>query len=235
MTRRGRRLDPFVPSPMDVVEEMIEFASPREGAVLVDLGSGDGRIPIVAARLAGCRAFGVEINPRLVEIARGKRDRELGREAGRVEFLNVDASTLDLSSADVITTYLTSRALSSLSHVLATARPDAVIITHDYQIRGWRPVEVLEKRSSFDGKVHVLYKYIPAYSRPNFLSTTEAAAASSTARPTLLNNVTSISSVLPGLRPAAISPISPYIRSLSIRPSAIGIKRSPASARHESL
>jgi hypothetical protein len=157
MVGRDRRLDPFVPTPNDVVERIIELAELSEDRVLIDLGSGDGRIPIAASLETGCIGLGVEINKELVRIA-SQKARE---SSARVLIINEDLRRIDLGAVDVVTAYLTRKALAAVKPLLGTLRRDAVVITHDYPIPGWRPVEVYEFWSSSDARIHRLFKYRP--------------------------------------------------------------------------
>ncbi len=152
----GRRLNPFVPSPLDVVVRALGEVGLGRESVLVDLGSGDGRVPISARRVFGARAVGVEVNPRLVSYSRRVRD-SLGLKG--VEFVCADARSVDLRGVDVVFAYLTSEALEVLKPVLLTAGEGATVVTHDYPIRGWRPSEVLSLRSSETQRLHAFYVY----------------------------------------------------------------------------
>ncbi len=151
-----RRLNPFVPTPMDVVVKALSEVGLRGESVLVDLGSGDGRVPISAARVFGARAVGVEVNPRLVSYSRRVRD-SLGLRG--VEFVCADARSVDLRGTDVVFAYLTSEALEVLKPVLLSAGEGATVVTHDYPVRGWRPSEVLSVRSSETQRLHTFYVY----------------------------------------------------------------------------
>jgi len=160
---RRQRLDPFVPTPRDIVGRILDFAEIDEGAVLVDLGSGDGRIVVEAARRGSARAIGVEIDPALVEYSLETVRRLRLRTA---TFTNDDIRRVDLTGATHVTAYLTSKALRAIEPVLLKARRDAIVVTHDYPILGWAPVETLTTWSSSDGRRHTLYKYVPMYSAP---------------------------------------------------------------------
>ncbi len=155
-TGMERRLNPFVPSPLDVVVRALGEVGLGRESVLVDLGSGDGRVPISAGRVFGARAVGVEVNPRLVSYSRRVRD-SLGLKG--VEFVCADARSVDLRGADFVFAYLTSEALEVLKPVLLTAGEGATVVTHDYPIRGWRPSEVLSVRSSETQRRHAFYVY----------------------------------------------------------------------------
>jgi len=151
-----RRLNPFVPSPLDVVVRALGEVGLEGESVLVDLGSGDGRVPTSANRVFGARAVGVELNPELVSYSRRVRD-SMGLKG--VEFVCADARSVDLSGADLVFAYLTSEALEVLKPVLLTAGEGATVLTHDYPIRGWRPSEVVGFRSSETQRLHTFYVY----------------------------------------------------------------------------
>ncbi len=103
-TEQSQPSVPYVPTPNEVVKQMLQLANVSGEDVLYDLGSGDGRIPITAAQNYGTRATGVEINPELVE-----QSRENAQKAGvteRVRFLQQDLFQTDLSEATIVTLYL---------------------------------------------------------------------------------------------------------------------------------
>ena len=99
----------FVPTPQEVVEAMLKLANVTKNDVVYDLGSGDGRIPITAARLYGARAVGVDIDP--VRIREANENLKMAAASdptitSRVRFLNQDLFTTDISEATVVTLYL---------------------------------------------------------------------------------------------------------------------------------
>jgi len=157
MVGRWKKLDPFVPTPLDVVEKIVELAELDENKVLLDMGSGDGRIPISASLMTGCIGIGIEINEELVRLA----NRKLRESSARVCIINDDLRRVDLSPVNVVTAYLTRKALLAAKPIFDTLRKDAVIVTHDYPIPGWKPVEVHEVWSSSDSRIHRLFKYKP--------------------------------------------------------------------------
>lgn len=160
---RHPKLDPFVPTSWDIVGKMLDFADLAENSVLVDLGSGDGRLVIEAGRWYGSKSMGVELNPSLVEIARN-RARLL--RLNNAFFVNADMRTLSLKGVTHVTAYLTSKTLKKIEHTLLTAPYEAIIVTHDYPIPGWRPVEIMETWSSSDARHHRFYKYLRGISAP---------------------------------------------------------------------
>lgn len=152
---------PFVPTPLEVVDRMLELAAVKPGDVLYDLGSGDGRIVIRAASKYGTRAVGIEMDRILLEQAR-----KAARAAGvtrLVEFRAEDALQADLSEATVVTLYMlpwfNEKIKANLKKYL---RPGARIVAHDFGIEGWQP-DTTVKLSEIQVKAggykhqHVLY------------------------------------------------------------------------------
>ncbi len=162
----SQKLIPFLPTPINVVERMIELSDPRPGEILIDLGSGDGRIPIMAAKKCDCMAIGVEINPKLVEVSRKKvfREQDLAK---KVQIVHANLFTVDLSNAGVITMYLTPAAISLLKPKLERELKDgARVVCHDYSIPGWKPI-LTEEIKSHGAHVHKIYLYKVPESIPN--------------------------------------------------------------------
>jgi predicted O-methyltransferase YrrM len=128
----------FVPTPPETVDEMLRQARLKKGDVLYDLGSGDGRIPIAAAKQYGVRAVGIDIDPKLVEEARETAKRE-GVE-NLVSFRNEDMFTADIHDATVVTLYL-SNTLNVMMRpkLLRELRPGSLIISHDFRMGDWAP------------------------------------------------------------------------------------------------
>lgn len=129
---------PYVPTPQAVVERMLALARVRPGDTVVDLGSGDGRLVITAARKYGAHGFGVDIDPRLVQ----RSNEEAGRAgvADRVKFLRQDLFKTDFHEADVLTLYLLPDVNMALRpKILAELRPGTRVVSHDYGMREWRP------------------------------------------------------------------------------------------------
>ncbi len=132
----------FVPTPPETVEEMLRQAHLKKGDVLYDLGSGDGRIPIAAAKQYGVRAVGIDIDPKLVEEARAAARRE-GVE-GLVSFRNEDMFAADVSEATVVTLYLSDTLNVMLRpKLLRELRPGSLIISHDFRMGDWAPEKTI--------------------------------------------------------------------------------------------
>lgn len=134
----GDDLDvPYVTSPQNVVDAMLELAGVGPNDVLLDLGSGDGRIVITAAERFGTRGTGIEIDPRL--IARARAGAQAAGVSSRVTFLEQDLFATDLTAASVITLYLLPAVNMKLRPALRKLKPGTRIISHDWDMGDWEP------------------------------------------------------------------------------------------------
>lgn len=131
----------FIPTPIEVVDRMLEIAQVTRDDVVYDLGSGDGRIVIKAAKKYGARGVGIEIDPKLVKQSRAK-----AKEDGvshLVEFRVQDAMKVDVSKATVVTLYLTSELNSKLRPILEEQlSPGARVVSHDHETKSWTPDKI---------------------------------------------------------------------------------------------
>jgi len=129
---------PFVTTPEDVVERMLALAGTGPADYVIDLGSGDGRIVIAAARLHGARGLGVEIDGKLVQVSR-----ENAKHAGvssLAQFEERDVLLSDLSRATVVTIYLLPSLIDRLQpKFLDELRPGTRIVSHAFAMKGWKP------------------------------------------------------------------------------------------------
>ena len=147
---------PFVPSPEIVVRRMLQLANVRKGEVVYDLGCGDGRVLIIAAKEFGARAVGIEIRRDLYEQCL-RRIKDLGLE-DRVTVIHGNFFDYDLSDADVVTLYLLTSVNERLRPKLERElKPGARVVSHDFEVPGWKPSKVIEIKS--DIKLHKLYLY----------------------------------------------------------------------------
>lgn len=152
-------LAPYLATPMIVVEKMLEMADVDRRDVVYDLGCGDGRIVITAAKKFGARGVGIDIDPKWIKVSR-----EAARKAGvsdRVEFRVEDATRTDISKATVVTLYLLpeSNALL-LPKFEKQLRPGAYVVSHNYHIPGWEEKEVnFAAVKAEGGKKHSIFLY----------------------------------------------------------------------------
>lgn len=138
---------------------MMELASVKPGELVYDLGSGDGRMLVVAARDFGARAVGVELRKRLVVACRSKL-RELGL-ADRVTIESRNFKQVSLRDADVLATYLSNYTLNLLApKFLKELRPGTRIVNFVYPIPGWTPTRVKRVRPAGEGKSRPIYLYV---------------------------------------------------------------------------
>jgi hypothetical protein len=129
---------PFITTPDAVVERMLEFAGTRADDVVMDLGSGDGRIVIAAARKFGARGVGIELSPALVEESR--RNARLAGVAERVSFVQGDVLSADISPASVVTLYLLPGLIGKLEpRFISELLPGTRIVAHAFAMAGWKP------------------------------------------------------------------------------------------------
>jgi ribosomal protein L11 methylase PrmA len=142
---RGERLPDviFVPTPHEVVEDMLRLANVKKGDVLYDLGSGDGRIPVTAARLHGVRGVGIDIDPERIREARDNARRN-GVEH-LVQFRQQDLFEADFREATVVTLYLLPDLNLKLQpRLLAELKPGTRIVSHQFDMGDWKPAKKLE-------------------------------------------------------------------------------------------
>lgn len=145
----------YVPTPHDVVGKMLEMAKVNKGDVVYDLGSGDGRIVIAAAKKHGCKAVGYEIDAELVKLAKAEVQKAKLEVQVRIE--HEDIFTRDLSGANVIMVYLPPKVLARLLPQLENVKPGTRIVSHSFEIPGVKPDKVIPVESTEDGDRHVLY------------------------------------------------------------------------------
>jgi len=135
---------PFVVTPMEIVERMLRMAEVKPGDFVIDLGSGDGRIVIEAAR-RGARGLGVDLDPNLVKAA--TENAQKAGVAARARFERRDIFETDLSQASVVTMYLLPDFNAKLLPRLLKLKPGTRIVSHDGGIGDWPPDEKLEMRA----------------------------------------------------------------------------------------
>lgn len=145
----------FIPTPHDVVVQMLELAGVREDDLLYDLGCGDGRILVTAIKMFSCRAVGFDIDPRRVKQSRHNLKKNLVEERAMVE--EKDLFQVDLRPASVITLYLSPKFNARLIPQMDALRPGSRIVSHQFDMEGIRPEKEVHYRSKADGRIHTLY------------------------------------------------------------------------------
>jgi Methyltransferase domain len=139
----ARQLDvPYVPTPPEVVAAMLQVANVGKNDVLYDLGSGDGRIPIAAAKQFGTRGLGVDLDPERVREATANAKKE--KVDNLVTFKQQDLFQADLSQATVITLYLLPDVNLKLRPKLLALKPGTRIVSHAFDMGDWKPEKVLK-------------------------------------------------------------------------------------------
>lgn len=155
---------PFVPTPEVVVRRMLQLANVRSGEVVYDLGCGDGRIVIMAAREFGARAACIEIRKDLYEQTL-RRVKDLGLE-DRVKVIYGNFFEEDLSEADVVTMYLLTSVNERIRPKLERElRPGVRVVSHDFEVPGWKPLVVEDLYEEWRSHKIYLYK-IPGLEIP---------------------------------------------------------------------
>ena len=161
----GEARVPYVPTPQSVVDTMLETAKVGPRDYVIDLGSGDGRIVVTAARKHGARGFGVDINPERIREAN-----ENARVAGvtdKVAFHQQDLFATDLTLATVITMYLLPRVNLELRPKLLELAPGTRLVSHDFDMSDWKPdthltVNAKDKYGDAAGTSDIYYWVVPA-------------------------------------------------------------------------
>jgi hypothetical protein len=149
----GDSLDvPYVPTPQSVVDKMLDMAKVTGEDYLIDLGSGDGRIPIAAAKRFGAKGMGVDIDGARVQEA--KTNAVNARVADKVEFRKEDLFDTDLSKATVLTMYLLPRInLQLRPRILNELKPGTRVVSHSFDMGDWKP----DQKIKIDGRTIYLW------------------------------------------------------------------------------
>lgn len=156
---------PYVPTPWNVVEAMLEIGRVNGSDFLIDLGSGDGRIVIEAAKKNGTRGMGIELDPNLVSIATAEAKRQ--GVTRKVAFVQGNVFYTDFSKASVLTMYLLPQInLQLRSRVFGELRPGTRVVSHDFDMGNWKPDlkrEIAVPNKSYGPPSSVIYLwYVPA-------------------------------------------------------------------------
>jgi SAM-dependent methyltransferase len=149
-------LAPYVPTPQPVVEKMLSLAQVTADDVVYDLGCGDGRIVITAAKKYGAHAVGVDIDPKRIE--ESKANAKAAGVEGLVTFIQADAMKVDVSNATVVTLYLLSSSNAALRPILTgQLKPGARIVSHSFKMGDWPPEksESVTDANGFSRLIHL--------------------------------------------------------------------------------
>jgi tRNA A58 N-methylase Trm61 len=151
---------PFVPSPIVVIERMLKLADLKAGEVMFDMGAGDGRTVIMAAKSFGARSVGIELREDLAKKALSSiHENQL---SDRVTIVNSDMFNVNLTSADVVFLYLTTSANEKIRPKLENDLKKGVrVVSHDYEVIGWKPerIETFCENPQLGYPSHTLYLY----------------------------------------------------------------------------
>lgn len=156
---------PYVPTPQDVVERMLQMARVTSSDYLIDLGSGDGRIVVTAAAKHGTRGFGVDINP--VRVSEALENAKKAGVTDKVAFHQRDLFQTDLKDATVISMYLLPRVNLELRPKLLELKPGTRIVSHDFSMEEWKPdayvrMHSKDKYGGTGGESEIYFWVVPA-------------------------------------------------------------------------
>jgi len=147
----------YVGSPYDVVAAMLKMARLTKNDLVYDLGCGDGRMIVMAAKRYGCRGIGYDIDPE--RVAASKRNVKENRVEGLVKIVQADLFTLDFSNADVLSLYLLPEINEKLLPQFEKLKPGSRLVFHNYGLEGYKADRTLRIESNEDNVGHTLYLY----------------------------------------------------------------------------
>jgi SAM-dependent methyltransferase len=148
----------FVPTPQEVVDKMLELADVKKGDVLYDLGCGDGRIVVTAAKKYGIKAVGFDIDPQRIKEAR--ENVENSGVAHLVTIRQADIFETDLREANVVTLYLLPELNVRLMPQLRQLKTGSRIVSHDFDMKGAKPKKVVSLTSQDEEEEHSIYLWV---------------------------------------------------------------------------
>ena len=154
----SEKLAPYYPTPESVVRKMLEFGGLKKGEHMFDLGSGDGRIVIMAAEKFGANATGIEFDADLWKQS-SEKIKKLGLEK-TAKIIRGDIMQQDYSSADLLTVYLLPTSNDKVRPMLEKQlKKGARIVSHDFEFSGWTPEKVENIDDDGEGRSHTIYLY----------------------------------------------------------------------------
>ncbi|NWF85081.1 MAG: methyltransferase domain-containing protein [Bryobacteraceae bacterium] len=157
--KEAEKLAPFYPTPETVVERMLKLGELKPGEKMFDLGSGDGRVVIMAADKFKADATGIEIDPDLYKQSMD-RIKSQGLEK-RARIINGDIAAQNFSSANLLTVYLLPSSNDKIRPMLEKQlKKGTRVVSHDFQFAGWKPVKEEHIEDDGEGRSHTLYLYV---------------------------------------------------------------------------
>lgn len=155
----SEKLAPYYPTPQSIVDQMLKLGGLKPGEMVFDLGSGDGRIVIMAAQKFKADATGVEIDEDLCKQSLA-RIKKLNLES-RAHIIEGDILKQDYSGADLLTVYLLPVSNDKVRPILEKQlKKGARIVAHDFEFAGWKPDKVVDIDNDGEGRSHRLYLYV---------------------------------------------------------------------------
>jgi len=156
--KEEKKLAPYYPTPETIVEKMLQLGALKAGEKMFDLGSGDGRLVIMAAEKFKATSTGVELDDDLYKQS-SERIRRLGLD-GKAKIIHGDVLTQDYSSADLLTVYLLPSATEKLTPILEKQlKKGTRIVSHDFPFKNWQPEKIEDIPDDGEGRSHTLYLY----------------------------------------------------------------------------
>lgn len=149
---------PYVPTPPEVVNRMLEVANVQRDDVLYDLGSGDGRIVITAAQKYGTRGTGIDIDPQRIQ--ESNENAQKAGVANQVRFLQQDLFKTDISDATVVTLYLLPSVNVKLRPTLLNLQPGTRVVSHAFDMGDWRPDQTLTVEVPDRSRTYTVYYWV---------------------------------------------------------------------------
>lgn len=148
---------PYVPTPIEVIREMLKIAELKKNEILMDLGCGDGRVLVVAAKEFNAYAIGVELRKDLVD--RAINNIKKNKVEDKVLVINGSYFDISLSPANVIFLYLLTSVNEKLKpKIMAETNKGTRIVSHDFEIVGWNPIKIKEFQNG--SRTHKIYLYV---------------------------------------------------------------------------
>ena len=154
----AEKLAPYYPTPPSIVQKMLAITGLKAGETMFDLGSGDGRIVLMAASKFKANATGVELDESLVRQSSEEIRRKGLDKSARI--IHGDILKQDYSSADVVTAYLLPKAMQLVRPILEKQlKKGARVVAHDFEMTGWTPEKVESIEDDGEGRSHTIYLY----------------------------------------------------------------------------